>query len=470
MMIEFLQTANSLLFLYYLVSNLVYLVLLCAAIYASVRHQRQLALVRLERMRISPFAPPVSVLVPAHNEEKTIVDAVDSLLALDYPEIEVIVANDGSTDGTLDALREHYELLETDILYVEEVACKPVRAVYMSQVEPRLIVVDKEPGGSKADAVNAALNAASSPYVCIVDADSILERDALLRIMVPIFNTPARVAAAGGIVRVFNGSRVDDGRIKEVRLPRKPLEVIQVVEYLRAFLVGREGWGFFNMLMIISGAFGVFRRDLVRRIGGYRPSAIGEDLDLVIRLHRSLREEKADYEISFVPDPVCWTEVPTDRKSLGRQRARWHKGLLDVLWSNRDMLFRPRYGRIGAIALPYLWVWELLAPVIELGGFVTIGLAVYLGVLSHQFFMQFLIFGYAFATMISIGSVLLEEITYKRYNRWRDMVRLVGYCFFEHFPYRQMHLWWRLRGLVQYLRGDVVWGAMQRVGFGPQKT
>jgi cellulose synthase/poly-beta-1,6-N-acetylglucosamine synthase-like glycosyltransferase len=240
--------------------------------------------------------------------------------------------------------------------------------------------------------------------------------------------------------------------------------VIQVVEYLRAFLIGREAWAQANMLTIISGAFGVFRTDLVRAVGGYRASAIGEDFDLVARMHRHLRDRRADYHISFVPDPVCWTEVPGDLRSLARQRARWQKGLLDVLWQNRDMLFRPRYGRIGWLALPYLWLFELLAPVIELGGFVTIALAAWLGVLSREFFLQFMIFGYAFATVISIGSVLQEELTYKRYNDWKDMVRLVSYCFLEHFPYRQLHMVWRLQGLWQYMRGDVVWRPMKRQG------
>ena len=469
-MTELLQPINGSIFLYYLVANVVYLALLVTAIYSTIRHQRQLSLVRPDRIRQSPLAPPISLLVPAHNEEKTIVESVDSLLALDYPEIEIVVANDGSSDGTLEALRERYQLIETDIVYVQEVQCKPVRAIYMSQVEPRLLVVDKESGGSKADAVNAALNIASSPYVCVVDADSILEPDALLRIMVPIFADPAKVVAAGGIVRVLNGSRIENGRMTDVRLPRHPGEVIQVVEYLRSFLIGREGWAFFNMLTIISGAFGVFRRDLVRAVGGYRPGAIGEDIDLVLRLHRLLRERKADYQIAFVPDPVCWTEVPSDMRSLGRQRARWQKGLLDVLWPNRDMLFRPTYGRIGGIALPYLWVWELFAPIIEAAGLVTIVAAACLGALSREFMVQFLIFGYVFATMISIGSVLLEEITYRRYSRWQDVARLIGYCFLEHFPYRQLHLWWRLTGLVEYLRGDVAWKPMRRVGFRPQGT
>jgi cellulose synthase/poly-beta-1,6-N-acetylglucosamine synthase-like glycosyltransferase len=249
-----------------------------------------------------------------------------------------------------------------------------------------------------------------------------------------------------------------------VCLPKKSIEVIQVIEYLRAFLIGREAWAQANMLMIISGAFGVFRTDLVRKVGGYRASAIGEDFDLVARLHRHLREKKADYQIQFVPDPVCWTEVPSDLRSLGRQRARWQKGLFDVLWPNRDMLLRPRYGRIGWIALPYLWIFEFCAPVIEIGGLLTIAAAAWLGVLSREFLVQFLLFGYAFATVISIGSVLQEELTYKRYSHWRDVARLISYCFLEHFPYRQMHMIWRLQGIWQYLRGDVVWRPLKRQG------
>jgi cellulose synthase/poly-beta-1,6-N-acetylglucosamine synthase-like glycosyltransferase len=339
-----------------------------------------------------------------------------------------------------------------------------VRGLYRSNADARLIIVDKEAGGSKADAVNAGLNAATSPYVCVVDADSVLERDALLRIMLPVLADPKRVVCVGGIVRVLNGSEIEAGRIRRVRLPRKSIEVIQVVEYLRAFLIGREAWARGNMLMIISGAFGVFRTDLVHAVGGYRSRAIGEDFDLVTRLHRHLREQGADYSIQFVPDPVCWTEVPSDLKSLARQRARWQKGLWDVLWPNKDMLFRPRYGRIGFLALPYLWLFELLAPVIELGGIVTIALAACLGVLSRDFFVQFLLFGYAFATVISIGSVLQEELTYKRYNDWQDVARLVSYCFLEHFPYRQLHMIWRLQGLWQYLRGDLAWRPLNRQG------
>jgi cellulose synthase/poly-beta-1,6-N-acetylglucosamine synthase-like glycosyltransferase len=389
-------------------------------------------------------------------------------LRLDYPELEVIVVNDGSTDATLPELIREFHLLETDLLYVPEIPTSPVCRLYLSEDHPRLLVLDKLAGGSKADAVNAALNAASSPYICVVDADAVLEPDALLRIMAPMIAEPRDIVATGGIIRAVNGSRVEQGEVREVRLPGRPLEVLQVIEYLRSFLVGLEGWARLNLLLIVSGAFGIFRKDLVKEIGGYRSSAIGEDMDIVTRLHRHLREQKMPYRIGFVPDPVCWTEVPRDSKSLGRQRSRWQRGFIDILWRNRKMLCNPRYGSVGLFAMPYHRLFELLAPLIEVVGYTTMLLAALLGVLSRAFFLRFLVFGYAFATLISIGAVLQEEVTYRRYNDWRDVARLVTFCFLEHFPYRQLQMWWRLRGIAQYLRGDRAWGQMQRQGFQSQ--
>ena len=463
-MTGFLEASNHALFWYYLASNVAYLTMLIVALKTSAAHQRKLESHRFDWVKETPMAPPITIVAPAHNEESSIRVAVRNLLELDYPQIEVIVVNDGSKDRTLEEMREEFRLRLVRAVYVAEVKTAAVRGLYRSDVDARLVVIDKEPGGSKADAVNAGLNAATSPYVCIVDADSLLERDALLRIMVPVLEDPKHVVAVGGIIRVLNGSEVVGGHLQRVRLPQKSIEVLQVIEYLRAFLIGREAWSQGNMLMIISGAFGVFRTDLVRAVGGYRRHAIGEDFDLVARLHRHLRQKHASYRIPFVPDPMCWTEAPSDLKSLGGQRARWQQGLLDVLWSSRDMLFRWRYGRIGFLALPYLWLFVLFAPVIEIAGVVTIVLALCVGALSKAFFAQFMLFGYAFATVISIGSVLQEEITYKRYNDWQDVARLLSYCFLEHFPYRQLHMIWRLRGFWQYFRGDNTWRPVARKG------
>jgi cellulose synthase/poly-beta-1,6-N-acetylglucosamine synthase-like glycosyltransferase len=460
---RFLQLSNDTLFWYYLASNIAYLIMLLIALKTSAKHQHLLESYHLDWMKETDLAPPISIIVPAHNEEKSIRVAVRKLVELDYPELEIVVVNDGSHDRTLEELQQEFRLRPVRARYVSEVKSAPVRAFYRSETDPIVVVLDKEAAGSKADAINAGLNVATSPYVCVVDADSVLERDSLLRIMLPVVQDPERVVAVGGIVRVLNGSEVEGNHLR-ARLPKKSIEVIQVIEYLRAFLIGREAWAQGNMLTIIAGAFGVFRTDLVRTVGGYRARAIGEDIDLVARLHRYLLELGASYRISFVPDPVSWTEVPSDLTSLARQRARWHKGLIDVLWMNRDMLMRPRYGRIGCFALPYLWLFELMAPVIEVLGLATILIAALLGSLSRPFLLQFLLFGYAFATMISIGSVLQEEITYRRYSDWRDMARLISYCFLEHFPYRQMHMVWRLKGLWQYLRGDHAWGSLKRKG------
>lgn len=459
-----LDFLNDSLFFYYLGSNVIYLALLIVALRSSRAHHQHLASLRLERMKISPLTPPITLIAPAHNEERSILPSVRSLLRIDYPELEVVVVNDGSKDRTLAKLKEGYGLEPAHMLYIPHIATAAVRGIYRSTREPRLLVVDKEAGGSKADAVNAGLNAAASPYTCVVDADSMLESDALLRVMVRILEDPKRVVAAGGIVRVLNGCELAGWKIRRVRLPKSPIVVIQVIEYLRAFLIGREAWARGNMLTIISGAFGVFRRDVVLSVGGYRAAAIGEDFDLVARIHRKMLEEKRAYSIAFLPDPVCWTEVPPTAKSLGRQRARWHKGLLDTLWPNRDMLFRRKYGRIGWLALPYMWIFEFFAPVLEIAGLAAIALAAVLGMLSRTFCIEFLVYGYLFAAMISVGAVLQEEVTYRRYSDWRDVARLILFCFLEQFPYRQMHLIWRLQGIWQYARGDLVWTPMERVG------
>lgn len=469
-MIRFLEISNQALFWYYLASNLAYLAMLIIALKTSAAHQRRLESHFLGWVHENPMAPPITILAPAHNEEASIRASIHSLLELDYPELEVIVINDGSQDRTFGVLCEAFQLRLVRAVYVAQAQSAQVRGLYRSDVDRRLLVIDKEAGGSKADALNSGLNAANSPYICVVDSDSLLERDSLLRITVPIMEDPRRVIAVGGIIRVVNGSEIKGGQLRRIRLPRKGIEAIQVVEYLRAFLIGREAWAQGNMLMIISGAFGLFRTDLVRSVGGYRASSIGEDIDLVARLHRYMRSKGLGYEIRFVPDPMCWTEVPSDLRSLARQRARWQKGLADVLWSTRDMLFRRRYGRIGWIALPYLWLFELFGPIMETLGIATIALAVSMGALSRGFFLQFLIFGYAFATVISIGSVLQEEITYKRYNDWKDVARLLSYCFLEHFPYRQLHMIWRLQGLWQYLRGDNAWRPMKRTGLASAST
>jgi|SRR5579884_3770141 len=458
------QTPIVLMLAYYACANATYVVLTVVSLRANARQKFRRSTFKLDSVRRSPFIPFVSVIVPARNEQLSIVQSVRALLDLDYPELEIIVVNDGSSDTTLRCLQDSYDLREARLLYVPEIETAPVRGIYLSASEPKLIVIDKESGGSKADALNAGINAANGAFVCIIDADSILEKDALLRIMSAVYTDSAAVVAVGGIVRVLNGCTVDGGRVTSVHLPKKPMEVLQVVEYLRSFLIGREGWSTFDLLPLISGAFGVFRTQLVREVGGLNRGAIGEDLDLVIRMHRHLMDQNRPYRIAFVPDPTCWTEVPSDWTSLSSQRVRWQRGLFQVLLQNRGMLFRPRYGWLGSVLLPYLWIFELLEPIIEVSGYVSMSVAVAMGIVGWHVLVFWVVIGLGPAVLISMSAVVLEELTFRRYQSWSEVRRLLLYCVLENFPYRQMHLYWRMKGLVQYFGKTPTWQDIRRKG------
>lgn len=252
--------------------------------------------------RYGEVAPPIALIVPAHNEELTLVERLTSLLAIEYPNFGVIVVNDGSRDRTLEVAIEAFGLSPTERLYDEAVPHKPIRGLYASPRHPRLLVADKENGG-KADAQNAGIDLARAPLFCVIDGDSLLEPDALLRAARPFIDDPVRTIGVGGTIRVANGSRIAGGRVVDIRMPRGFLALVQIVEYLRAFLMARLAWSRIDTLMLISGAFGVFRRHEAVEVGDFTRGTIGEDLDFVIKLHRHMREQGRDYRITFVPNP-----------------------------------------------------------------------------------------------------------------------------------------------------------------------
>jgi cellulose synthase/poly-beta-1,6-N-acetylglucosamine synthase-like glycosyltransferase len=341
----------------------------------------------------------------------------------------------------------------------------PVRASYVSRRRPELIVVAKENGG-KADALNAGVGAARYPYVCAVDADALLERDALLRVAKPILDDPELVAATGGIVRIANGCVVDHGRVLDVGLPTSRLATLQVVEYFRAFLVGRVGWNRLGSLLIISGAFGLFRRSLVETVGGWSTKTVGEDMELVVRLHRYLRDRGESYRIAFVPDPVCWTEAPEDAATLSRQRRRWQRGLAEALWRHRGVFGRPRYGLFGLFAFPYFVVFELHGPLVEVLGPPLVIAAAATGHLSLAFLVAFLVVSVLLGILLSVAALALEEFSFRRHPRKRDALRLLGFAVVENFGFRQLVDLWRILAFVDLARGNRAWGEQRRRGIG----
>ena len=354
-------------FLVYFIPLDVVYALLFMSFWESGEHMHRVTLGGYDLVFHSPLTPPMSIIVPAFNEEATIVASVDALRLVEYGEFEIIVVDDGSRDATLARLVERFDLEPVDRPLHLALPCQPIKDVYVSRSVTKLLVITKENGG-KADALNAGINAARYPLFCAVDADAILESDALLRVVKPFMERPQETVAAAGIVRVVNGCKVSDGRIVSVGAPRSSLAVLQAVEYLRSFLANRTAWSRLGALFIISGAFGLFKKAAVVDAGGYRTDTVGEDLDLVLRLHRLMRKRRGRYRIVFIPDPVVWTEVPESLQLLHRQRNRWQRGLLEGLMFNRDMIGRRRYGTLGVFALPYNLVFEAIGPLIECSG------------------------------------------------------------------------------------------------------
>ena len=447
---------------YFVALHGVYLLLTLLAARALQRNQRYRELEALP-LAHSLLMPPISVLVPAYNEETTITATVESLMQLSYPEYEVVVINDGSKDATLQVLIERFGLLPYPEAYRVQIPTQEVRGIYRSTRFPRLRVIDKANGG-KADSLNAGINTSRYPLFCGVDADSILQRDSLEKVVQPFLRSPDMVAT-GGTIRAANGCDVRDGDLHQVDLPRNPWALMQVMEYLRAFLFGRLGWSSVNAMLIISGAFGVFRKQTVIDVGGYRTHTIGEDMELVVRIHHQLREQGKPYRIEFVPDPVCWTEVPEDRQTLRNQRIRWQRGLSESLSAHWGLMFSRRGGWPGWVAFPYMVLFEWLGPVVELLGYVWTTYAWWAGFISWTAFAVFLLVSVGLGILMSVAGVLLEQLSFQMYPRVGQMFRLVLVAVAENLGYRQLNAWWRMVGLYRWaLQKEGAWGAMKRKG------
>ena len=453
---------------YFLIINTSYLMLVLTGGSAFAHHLRRVGHAGREEAVGSQFAPGVSILVPAYNEEAGIVASVQALLSLRYPRHEIVVVDDGSTDATFERLRAAMDLVPLDRELPQDV---PVTARVIDVWVPRdgmtrLVAVRKENSG-KAEALNVGINAATEPLVAMFDADSILDPDALLTVTKPFADDPIRTVATGGVIRAANGCTVAAGRITDVRMPRSWLPRIQVVEYLRAFLLGRAGWSRVRALILISGAFGLFRRDVLVEVQGMRSDSIGEDFELVMRIHRHLRHQRRDYHVEFVSEPVAWTEVPASLRVLRSQRRRWHRGLWEVLWKYRAMLLNPRYGRVGLVALPYFWLFELAAPLLELAGLVLLPVGLLLGAVSLSYLGLLMLVAYGYAMVVTLAAMALEELSFHRYPRWADLGSMLAAAVVENFGYRQLTAVWRLEGMWAGLRRSAhAWGTMTREGFG----
>ena len=460
----FIGFQSHLITTYFLFISASYIFMLVVAFSAIKKYLHRVQSFELKNIFRSPFTKPVSLIVPAYNEEATIIASVKSILQLQYPIFEIILINDGSTDQTLKSLLESFNLVKTKNVLRKLIPCQKIKGIYQSLDHPNLFLVDKDNGG-KADALNAGINVSKYPLVCCIDADSILEPDVLLKMVRP-FAEDKTTVASGGSVRIANGCKVFSGRVINIGLPKSLLGQFQIMEYLRAFFVGRMAFSFISGLLIISGAFGIFRKDKVIEVGGYATDTVGEDMELVMRLHARLREKKEPYSIHFVPDAVCWTEAPEDLRTLSRQRTRWHRGLLESLFRHRKMFFNPKYGVIGLFSYPFFLFAEGIGSIIEFFIISIFIISSFFHAVNVPFVILVILVAAVLNILLSLGVLIFEELTFRKYSSTLMLFKLIGISLIEVFIYHPCTSFFRLVGIFQYLSGKKGgWGKMVRKGF-----
>lgn len=449
--------------------NLSYMILLVLAFFNLKKQSTLWNMKNISMLFRKSMIPSISIIAPAFNEEKTITASVNSLLNLKYPDYEVIIVNDGSTDETLHTLINTFDLIRVDHDYKTQLNTAPIRGIYKNASLPKLIVVDKGNGG-KADSLNAGINISTNEYFCGIDADSLLESEALLKVASLTLDESVETPALGGNIFPINGCVVDRGHISDIGIPKSHLGRLETMEYIRAFMAGRLGWEYFNSLLIISGAFGLFRKERIISIGGYLTSkgrykkdTVGEDMELVVRIAKMMYEAKQPFKIGYAFNANCWTEIPEDLKSLRTQRYRWHRGLIDILFFHRRMMFNPRYGRIGLVAFPYFLIFEAIGPMIEIQGYIMVILAAILGILDGKIAIMLFVTTILLGVMTSLTALLIAEKD-SDYFTMKDLFRLIGYAVVENFGPRQLISFWRVLGQFKVIFGSQGWGTIKRKG------
>ena len=415
----------------------------------------------------NPNAPTFSLIAPAYNEGMTIVDNVRSLLSLYYHNLEIIIVNDGSKDDSMQKLIAAYEL-DAISYYVEPtIETKEIRGIYKSKnpAFKKLIVVDKENGG-KADALNVGVNISSGDYIVCIDVDCILEQDAILRLAKPFLEqTNKKVIACGGVIRLANNCKIENGKVLDVNIPKTWLGRSQALEYIRAFVLGRMAWSRASGLILISGAFGAFDRKIVLECGGYDRNTVGEDMELVVRMRKYMEDKKIPYEVQNIPDPLCWTEVPETKEILRKQRNRWMRGTMETLWKHRDMMFNPKYGKLGMVSLPYWFFFEFLGPLIEFSGVAIFIIFLLLGIINWPFFLLLFALVISSGILYSIYAILVDLVSKQVYSKPKDFLTLILTAVLEPLFFHPIVVKAGVKGFVDYFKKSYSWGEMTRQGF-----
>ncbi|HJS01084.1 MAG TPA: glycosyltransferase [Flavobacterium sp.] len=445
-----------------------YIILAIISAFETVNYMKKNSFVNYSEILSSSIAPSISIIAPAYNETLNIVENVRSLLSNHYANYDVIIINDGSKDDTLEKLIEAYDLVKVDYLINYQVPTKPLRKGVFKSKNPafdKLIVVDKENGG-KADALNLGLNISTQRYTACIDVDCLLQEDSLQKMIKPFLEaTDSRVIAAGGVIRIANSCIIKDGKLLDINLPKSNIVKSQILEYLRAFLLGRMAWSKLNGLLVISGAFGLFEKKIALEVGGYDTKTVGEDMEIIVRMRRHMEEKKIKYKVAYIPDPLCWTEAPDNYKIFISQRNRWTRGTIETLKKHRKVGFNPKYHSLGILSYPYWLIFERLAPIIEAVGLLYFLFLIVTNNVNWDFAILFIIVAYLFTVLFSIITLITEELTYHQYKKKGMGIQLIKTAFLEPIVHHPFVLYAALKGNFDYYFNKTIkWGEMTRKG------
>ena len=420
----------------------------------------------------SPFTPMISILAPAFNESLTIVENIKALLGLYYPSFEIIVINDGSKDDTFEKTVEAFELEKVAYTVDYKIPCNEIKGIYKSQIKAysNLTVINKINGG-KADALNSGINIAKGDYFVSIDVDSIIDPHALKKLIKPFFEeTDKKVIAVGGVIQIANSCVIEGGQVVEINVPNQLLPRFQVIEYSRSFLMGRLAWSRLDGLLLISGALGLFDKEVVIACGGYFTKTVGEDMELVVRMRKYMVNQGKKYKVVYISDPLCLTEAPSTLKVLGSQRNRWTRGTIDTILLHKDIFFNRKFGFMGMVSHPYWVFFEWMAPIVEVLGilyFIFIAIA---GEPNWLFFYVMLGFVYFFAITFSTYAILFDHLAFNRYKSKKMILKLIFTSWLEPIFYHPLIVYWGIRGNIDFfIRKKRGWGKMTRTGFAKAK-
>ena len=455
-------------FIFFFASSIMlwYLIISLISIREILLYKRKNSLIDFKKLLSSPYTPAISIIAPAFNEGKTIISNVHSLLSLQYPRYEVIIVNDGSSDSTLIKLVKEFSLVIVDFAYHEHITTGPIRGIYKS-TDPaysKLIVLDKENRKNKADALNTGINIAANPYYVCCDVDCIIDNQALLKLIKPVLDEEKRVIANGAVIRIANGCDVEQGFLVNVKAPKNFLTSIQEVEYLRSFLLGRMAWSKINGLIIVSGGIGLFDKKVAVAVGGYDTKSFGEDMEMTVRMRKYMNNLRIDYQVKYIPESLCWTEVPPNLNIFIKQRVRWTKGLVQTLLDHRKMWFNTKYGRMGIISFPYWIFYEWLAPLIEFFGLLIYIYLIASGLINLEFSLLLLGFVFSYAVMITTISIIWEEYSNQVYKSKKEIFQLLMVVLLEPFFYHPLIILSSIKGNLSLLfHTKHQWGDMGRM-------